>query len=77
MALHSVYTTASFEAAVEKCVNFLGDADSTGSMAGQLAGSIYGYRSVDPRMVANLNRWDDHHTALRALLLYQLGPKKP
>ena len=77
MALHSVYTTTSFSAAVEKCVNFLGDADSTGSMAGQLAGSIYGYTTIDRRMVANLNAWDDHQTALRGLLLYQLAPGGP
>ena len=35
MALHCVYSTTSFDAALVKCVNFNGDADSTGSMVGQ------------------------------------------
>mmetsp|Transcript_30152 Transcript_30152/g.87838 ORF Transcript_30152/g.87838 Transcript_30152/m.87838 type:complete len:97 (+) Transcript_30152:1824-2114(+) len=43
MALWSVYHTSSFSEAVERCVNLLGDADSTGSMAGQMAGAIYGF----------------------------------
>jgi ADP-ribosyl-[dinitrogen reductase] hydrolase len=74
MALHSVYHTSSFDAAVVRCVNFLGDADSTGSMVGQLAGALYGWSTIDPRFLANLARWDDHHTALRGWLLYSLGP---
>ena len=35
MALHCVYNTTSFDDALVKCVNFNGDADSTGSMVGQ------------------------------------------
>lgn len=33
MALHAVYTTNSFEEAVTKAVNMLGDADSVGAIA--------------------------------------------
>ena len=33
MALHSVYSTASFEQAIVACVNLLGDSDSTGTFA--------------------------------------------
>ena len=46
MALWGVYHTTSFEAAVRKVVNLLGDADSTGAVAGQMAGALYGYRSL-------------------------------
>ena len=38
MALHCIYSTTSFDAALVKCVNFNGDADSTGSMVGQGGG---------------------------------------
>ena len=36
VALHCVYHTTSFDGALVKCVNFNGDADSTGSMVGQV-----------------------------------------
>ena len=48
----------------------LGDSDSHGSIAGQIAGAIYGYKSLHPRFVEHLNQWDDHEVALRAVLLY-------
>lgn len=51
-------------------INFLGDSDSHGSIAGQIAGAIYGYKSLHPRFVEYLNRWDDNEVALRAVLLY-------
>jgi ADP-ribosyl-[dinitrogen reductase] hydrolase len=73
MALHAVYHSGSFGEAIERCVNFLGDADSTGAVAGQIAGAIYGYRSIDPRIIANLWRWDDGEIALRGVILYDLG----
>lgn len=73
MALHAVYHAEDFGDAVARCVNFLGDADSTGAVAGQIAGAIFGYRRIDPRMVANLRRWDDDEIALRGAMLYALG----
>jgi hypothetical protein len=54
-------------------VNFLGDADSTGSIAGQIAGALYGASQIDFRLVTNLVKWDDGDTALRAVLLHSLG----
>ena len=36
IALHAVAATASFSAAIERCVNFLGDADSTAAICGQI-----------------------------------------
>ena len=42
VALHSVASTTSLDLALERCLNFLGDADTTGAITGQLAGAIYG-----------------------------------
>jgi len=75
MALWSVYHTKSFDEAVARSVNLLGDADSHGSITGQLAGAIYGYRSIHPQFLEWLNRWDDHDFAVRAVLLNHVGSK--
>merc|ERR1719382_1178960 len=73
MALWSVYHTSSFDEAVTRSVNLLGDADSHGSITGQLAGAIYGLNAINPQFVAWLNDWDDNEFALRAILLHYLG----
>eukprot|EP00928_Gymnodinium_smaydae_P061823 TRINITY_DN4580_c0_g1_i1.p1 TRINITY_DN4580_c0_g1~~TRINITY_DN4580_c0_g1_i1.p1 ORF type:complete len:479 (-),score=80.26 TRINITY_DN4580_c0_g1_i1:150-1586(-) len=73
MALWAVYHTRSFDEAVTKSINLLGDADSHGSIAGQLAGALYGYSSIHPQFLAWLNRWDDHEFAVRAVMLQHLG----
>ena len=73
IALHSVYHTSSFGEAIEKCVNFLGDADSTGAVAGQIAGAFYGYSKINKKFIENLQKWDDGDIALRGVLLYELG----
>merc|ERR1711959_776298 len=73
MALHSMYHTTSFMAALARCVNMLGDADSTGAILGQLAGAFYGYDAIDKRLVERLRQWDDGEIALRAALLYAQG----
>jgi len=75
LALHCAYTTNSFEEAVTKCVNKLGDADSTGSITGQIAGAMYGYSSINPMYIKNLNQWDDGLVALRGTLLVVLDLK--
>mmetsp|Transcript_53370 Transcript_53370/g.72940 ORF Transcript_53370/g.72940 Transcript_53370/m.72940 type:complete len:548 (-) Transcript_53370:307-1950(-) len=72
MALWSVYHTQTFGTAIEKCVNLLGDADTTGAIAGQIAGAFYGYSGIDDEFVKNLTRWDDGDAAIRAILLYYL-----
>ena len=65
----SVDAAADFDAAIERCVNLLGDADSTGAVAGQIAGAMYGYRAIHERLRAHLHLWDDGQIALRAALL--------
>ena len=67
--------TSSFDAAVERCVNLLGDADSTGAIAGQIAGAMYGYRAIHPRLRGDLHDWDDGQIALRAALLAVRRPR--
>eukprot|EP00931_Biecheleriopsis_adriatica_P067975 TRINITY_DN42030_c0_g1_i1.p1 TRINITY_DN42030_c0_g1~~TRINITY_DN42030_c0_g1_i1.p1 ORF type:complete len:442 (+),score=87.58 TRINITY_DN42030_c0_g1_i1:200-1327(+) len=72
-ALWAVYHTRSFDEAVSRAVNLNGDADSFGSIAGQIAGAFYGYSSIKSDFVEWLARWDDHEVAVRALLLYKIG----
>jgi len=75
IALHSVYHTRTFMAAVTRCINFLGDADSTGAICGQIAGAFYGVDAIDGRLVAQLRCWDTGQIALRGALLYALGAR--
>lgn len=76
MALWCVYHTTSFDEAVTRSVNLLGDADSHGSITGQLAGAIYGYDTIHPQFITWLNQWDDHEFAVRGLLLHYLGSQR-
>merc|ERR1712032_870122 len=73
LALHCVYHTDTFMAAIGKCVNCQGDADSTGAIAGQIAGAFYGYRQIDKRCIANMEQWDDGEISTRAALLFVFG----
>lgn len=73
VALHSVYHTRSFGEALSRCVNFLGDADSTGAICGQVAGAFYGVDAIDSRLVQRLRLWDSGEVALRGALLYGLA----
>jgi len=75
MALWSVYHTTSFDEAVARSVNLLGDADSHGSITGQLAGAIYGYRSIHPKFIEWLNIWDDSDFAVKGAMLAHLGAR--
>jgi len=69
MALNAVARSSNFGSAIENCVNMLGDADSTGAVAGQIAGALYGFKSIPTGMKTDLWRWDDGQVALRAALL--------
>uniref|UniRef100_A0A7S4VKR0 ADP-ribosylhydrolase ARH3 n=1 Tax=Alexandrium monilatum TaxID=311494 RepID=A0A7S4VKR0_9DINO len=76
LALWSVYHTSSFDEAVVRSVNLLGDADSHGSITGQIAGALYGYSAIRPQFIKWLTKWDDHEFAVRALLLHHLGTSR-
>jgi ADP-ribosyl-[dinitrogen reductase] hydrolase len=73
MALHAVYNNTTFEDTVSHAINLLGDADSTGSIAGQIAGALYGVEAIPPKWRADVQKWDDGEIALRAVLLWHLN----
>jgi len=73
MALWAVYHSTSFDDAIVRSINLCGDADSHGSIAGQLAGAIYGYSTINPKFIGWLRQWDDNDFAVRALLLRSIG----
>merc|ERR1712187_514583 len=77
VALHCFYHTNSYLAAITKCINFLGDADSTAAICGQMVGCFYGIDAIDVRLMQRLERWDDGHISCKAALLYVLGHQIP
>eukprot|EP01084_Bolivina_argentea_P046328 85314_1 len=80
MALHSLYYTNSIGTAIQMAVNMLGDADSTGSVVGQMAGAFYGFnhtlannKSNEKFLLDLCNKWDDFDFGFRGVLLPILG----
>ena len=73
IALHAVANTDSFDAAIERCVNCLGDADSHGAVCGQIAGAMYGWTGIGEHLKATVRQWDDDEIGLRAALLVVQG----
>jgi len=76
MALHAVYHNDTFETTVAHAINLLGDADSTGSIAGQMAGAIYGYSKIaekKQKWLDCLNEWDQGEIALRGVLIWHMA----
>ncbi len=74
MALNAVYNSTSFETTIENAVNFLGDADSVGSMAGQMAGAFYGFKCIynnekGKKLVDLQSKWDDWDIPFKGVLL--------
>lgn len=70
MALHCVWATESFEAAVLKAANMRGDADSVAAVTGQVAGAFYGIEGVPREWVETVAQWDGYTIALRAYRLF-------
>jgi len=73
-ALHCVFATDSFAEAVVKAVNMRGDADSVASVAGQLAGAIYGLSAIPAEWIARVEKWDGGSIAARAHCLFANVP---
>eukprot|EP01127_Copromyxa_protea_P010848 TRINITY_DN2686_c0_g1_i2.p1 TRINITY_DN2686_c0_g1~~TRINITY_DN2686_c0_g1_i2.p1 ORF type:complete len:369 (-),score=54.14 TRINITY_DN2686_c0_g1_i2:39-1145(-) len=74
MALHCVWTTNSFSAALLKCANLRGDADTVAAVAGQIAGAIYGYSSIPNTWIQTVRQWDpEANIEARAYLLWVKG----
>ena len=72
MALHVLYKTNSFESAIIKVVNLRGDADSVGSIVGQIAGAYYGIDSIPKSWIKKINQWDNNEIALRGYIMCHL-----
>merc|ERR1711964_877472 len=85
MALHACYNTNNVADAVNYAANLLGDADSTASMAGQIAGAFYGYTGIQTckqdssgnfggqLLINEMNRHCDSDIPYRAVLLYYVS----
>ena len=71
MALHILYKINSFKEAILKAVNLCGDADSIGSVVGQIAGAYYGLDSIPKDWINTINQWDQNEIALRGYILCQ------
>lgn len=65
------FTTTSFEDCLVKVVNRGGDADTTGALAGQLAGALYGIEAIPERWLRKLA--PDVHTAIREQTIHLLS----
>ncbi len=77
MALNAIYNSDSFGLAIQNAVNLLGDADSTGSIAGQIAGAFYGFNSIykndkQKKLYQNISHWDDWEIPLRAVIFNEI-----
>jgi hypothetical protein len=71
MALHCVYTTNSFKKAMLKCANLRGDSDTVCAVAGQIAGAIYGWKSIPNSWYQAISKWDTNdHIFLRVYKMY-------
>jgi ADP-ribosylglycohydrolase len=70
MALHCVWSTNSAKDAILKAVNLCGDADSVGSVTGQIAGAAYGFSAFPKDWITTVNQWDNYEIGLRAYRLY-------
>lgn len=71
-ASHAVMTTDSFEGAVVTAVNYRYDADTTGAVAGQIAGRFFGLSGIPQRWLDAL-LWRDKIEEL-ATQLWEIAP---
>ncbi len=67
-ALWAVHDASSFEEAVLRAVNLGDDADTTGAVAGQLAGAFWGESGIPATLRHGLARYDMLEEALKGLL---------
>jgi ADP-ribosyl-[dinitrogen reductase] hydrolase len=69
IAMNAFRNTHSFDSCMMKCINYRGDADSTGSICGQMAGAFYGVASIQIPLLNNALKWDNSENLLRAIML--------
>ena len=71
---HHFFTARSFEECLVGTVNQGGDADTTGAIAGMLAGAYYGMEGIPTRWLKRMERKIVHETAALADRLVALSP---
>ena len=71
---HFLFSTASFEECLIGVVNQGGDADTTGAIAGMIAGAFYGLESIPVRWLKKLNKEVRTEVEDQAVKLVALSP---
>ncbi len=71
---HYLFSTADFEECLVGVVNQGGDADTTGAIAGMIAGAFYGYEAIPKRWLKKLNRGVRDQVEDQALHLVRRSP---
>lgn len=71
---HYLFTTGDFEECLIGVVNQGGDADTTGAIAGMIAGALYGLEAIPGRWVKKLNREVREEVDWQAGRLVELSP---
>jgi ADP-ribosyl-[dinitrogen reductase] hydrolase len=72
--LHAFFSTRGFEECLVATVNRGGDADTTGAVAGAIAGAYYGEEALPPRWVRRLDRAVREEVEALAERLVALSP---
>ena len=70
---HGLFTSESFEDCLVKIVNLGGDGDTTGAIAGMLAGAAYGEAAIPPRWLRRLDTKVRETAKEQAVRLLRLG----
>jgi ADP-ribosyl-[dinitrogen reductase] hydrolase len=71
---HHFFTTRDFEECIVNTVNQGGDADTTGAIAGMIAGAYYGRESIPKRWLKKMNRNILDEISLLAERLVEMSP---
>ena len=71
---HYLFTTANFEECLTDVVNQGGDADTTGAIAGMIAGAFYGLEAIPTAWLKKLDPQVRQEVESQALALVRLSP---
>ncbi len=72
--LHHLFSTRDFEGCLTAVVNQGGDADTTGAIAGAIAGAYYGLEGLPPRWLKRLDRGLEEELTRLSARLVELSP---
>lgn len=74
VVLQSFFDTDGFEDCLVEAVNRGGDADTTGAIAGMIAGACYGVEAIPPRWLSALDGYIASQCAEQAVQLLDIAP---